>query len=77
VNAGIWGITRKMNIVHCFRDGRVIHPTGPCGKRGWLFMPRPKWNTAAPDTCPICLRVLELEQIEESLSKLSELSTLS
>jgi hypothetical protein len=65
-NSETWGITRKLDLVHYFRNSRTICE-GKNHRKGWLFIARPDWTPTAPDTCPVCLRVLELEQIEQGV----------
>lgn len=69
---GVWGLTRKMDIVHIFRkripsNGKyyadmTIHPTSKGRGHGYLFIPRPGWDPHHPLTCPECLKLLEFEQ---------------
>ena len=61
---GVWGITRKMDFVHWFPDKKTLCEARN-HKKGWLFIVRPNWSPDAPGTCSICLRLLELEKIEE------------
>lgn len=65
---GVWGITRKMDLVHFFRGKRTICE-GRNHKRGWLFIARPEWVPDAPETCPVCLKQLRLDKIEEQARK--------
>jgi hypothetical protein len=62
----VWGITRKMDEIHFFRNGRKLCP-GHSQRHGWLFIARPNWQPYFPNTCKFCLKILELEQLEQSL----------
>lgn len=70
-----WGFTRKQDAVHAFRKNSIthahqcVHPTGPKGACGWLWIPKPDWDPSHPMTCPDCLKQLENEKKIEELGK--------
>jgi hypothetical protein len=54
--AGVWGITRKMDLVHLFRGKRTVCQ-GAHHERGWLFMARPNWQESkGRKPCPECIK---------------------
>jgi len=66
-NSETWGITRKLDLVHFFRNKKTVCEGNKNHRHGWLFIARPNWVPGARDTCPVCLKVLDLEQIEQGV----------
>jgi hypothetical protein len=77
ITSEIWGLTRKMDVVHYFRDGRSICPTSKGHGHGWLFVSRPDWTPEHPFTCEKCRKILDFEKKESQVSPVSPLSPAS
>jgi hypothetical protein len=70
-----YGLTKKMDFIHYFRNGHTICPTSKGRGHAWLFVARPDHVPSCGDlTCPACLKLLEFEAREQSKTPESPLS---
>jgi hypothetical protein len=65
---GTYGLTKKTDFIHFFRNNHTICPTSSTSKgkgHAWLFVARPDHVPTPGDlTCPACLKILEFEARE-------------